>query len=370
MPNVSEYRAFVRVEGRGNAPQAQAVWDHFEHYGAVSDVYNPTSSPDTSYVSFSLPEELEAALSETPTIIAGVTCSVQRALPRGEASRAPGPIASSSAPPDRVYVTGLVESCTEESLRSYFSTYGAVQDVYIPIDRMLGERKPFAFVSMTSPEEVESIIREPTHCTLDGHKINCDVAAARGAMQSKGKGGGYHGAVASVYREIGDYHESTGKGSGYHGAIASSSVYRHTSVGPYIAAASDNGGYGKGVYSSNGIRPLRAPAVMMNTPAVAKPNQGVPGDHRIFVFGMPEGLNADMLRGHFARHGEILDIYVPNNKPDIAYITFSIAEELQDALLNSGLRIAGYWVKGVKPAESKKGGSGKGRPRPYMQREP
>lgn len=354
MPQVSPHRAFVRVEGRGDAPQAQAVWDHFEHYGVVTDVYNPTSSPDTSYVSFSLAEELEAALAETPTVIAGVTCSVQRALPRGESSYSPGPIASSTAAPDRVYVTGLVESCTEDSLRSYFSTYGDVQDVYIPIDRISGERKPFAFVSMTSPLEVESIIREPTHCTLDGHKINCDVAAPRGAEKSSGKGGGYHGPALSHGGEF-----------GYHGPISSSSVYRHTSVGPYISAATDSRSYGKGLYGSSGIRPVRAPPVAMSTPAVAKPSQGVPGDNRIFVFGMPDGLNADMLRGHFARHGDILDIYVPNNKPDIAYITFTSPDELEDALLHSGLRIAGYWVKGVKPAESKKGGSGKGRPRPY-----
>merc|ERR1740117_2087592 len=70
------------------------------------------------------------------------------------------------------------------------------------------------------------------------------------------------------------------------------------------------------------------------------PKQGVPGENRIFVVGMPDGLNADMLRGHFARHGEILDIYIPARSPDIAYITFGSVLELQDALQNSGLEIA------------------------------
>merc|ERR1719336_2105741 len=85
--------------------------------------------------------------------------------------------------------------------------------------------------------------------------------------------------------------------------------------------------------------------------------QGVPGQNRLFVFGMPEGLNADMLRGHFARHGELLDIYVPARTPDIAFITFSAAEELQDALLNSGLRIAGFTIKGMKEAEQREKGA-------------
>merc|ERR1712150_334137 len=81
--------------------------------------------------------------------------------------------------------------------------------------------------------------------------------------------------------------------------------------------------------------------------------QGVPGDHRLYIFGMPQGLSADHLRGHFARHGEILDIHVPPRKPDNAYITFSTAEELFDALHNSGVRIAGMTVQGMKQAQPK-----------------
>merc|ERR1712087_841497 len=86
--------------------------------------------------------------------------------------------------------------------------------------------------------------------------------------------------------------------------------------------------------------------------------QGVPGDHRLYIFGMPQGLNGDHLRGHFARHGEILDIYVPPRKPDNAYITFETEAELNDALLNSGMRIAGMTVQGMKkPDNARKGRS-------------
>eukprot|EP00971_Amphidinium_carterae_P270582 5368862-Amphidinium_carterae.1 len=55
------------------------------------------------------------------------------------------------------------------------------------------------------------------------------------------------------------------------------------------------------------------------------------------VLGVPyklplRGLNADMMRGHFARHGEILDIYVPPRHPEIAYITFSTYEDFSKTL--------------------------------------
>lgn len=93
----------------------------------------------------------------------------------------------------------------------------------------------------------------------------------------------------------------------------------------------------------------------------AGPKQGVPGENRIFVLGMPDGLNADMLRGHFARHGEIFDIYIPPRTPDLAYITFANELQVQDALLNSGVFIAGYTVKEVKIAEARgQKGYGKG----------
>ena len=88
----------------------------------------------------------------------------------------------------------------------------------------------------------------------------------------------------------------------------------------------------------------RPPPWAAAAPLAQGPTQGVPGQNRVYVFGMPSGLNADMLRGHFARHGEILDIYVPPRAPDMAFVTFSSELEVQDALLNSGNRIAGYTV--------------------------
>merc|ERR1712087_999888 len=82
------------------------------------------------------------------------------------------------------------------------------------------------------------------------------------------------------------------------------------------------------------------------------PKQGVPGDNRIYIFGIPPGLNADHLRGHFNRDGEIYDIHMPPRKPDNAYITFATAEAVHNALAG-GLNIAGYMVQGIKEAMPK-----------------
>merc|ERR1711971_354680 len=123
-----------------------------------------------------------------------------------------------------------------------------------------------------------------------------------------------------------------------------------------------HGGYGAAAYGAPAVSPhaYRPPAAALGGGYSKGGNAGSGGKARLFVFGMPEGLNADMLRGHFARHGQILDIYVPPSKPEIAYITFSSHLELEDALQYSGLAVAGFTIQGLKLAESRSGDKGGG----------
>jgi len=374
-PPISEFRAFVRVEGRGGTiPQAHAIRSHFEQIGNVLDVYNPPRSQDTSYVSFSAQEELEAALTETTQVIEGLVCTVQRALPRGSLPTGGASAMGSSAPAsqssDRVYVAGLLESVTEDALRNYFSHFGMVIDVYMPMDRQTGMRKPFAFITMSSPEEVTSILEQPGHAMHDGHTFDCMMADPRGS-KGGGKGGGKGGDMDGFAMQHPQFQYGSPKG-GYmqaplaaYGGVSYARSQNGSSHSPF---GSGVGHFNSGGQKSSGGKGWQAPSVAEAGPG---PIQGVPGLYRLFVFGMAEGLNADMLRGHFARHGEITDIYCPPLKPDVAYITFESEAQLQDAEINSGLRIAGFWVEGVKRAEarekgkSKGKGKGKGKQGPY-----
>jgi len=229
----------------------------------------------------------------------------------------------SSITSDRVYVTNVTDQIDDESLREYFSHFGTVRDVYIPVDRATGQTRPFAFVKMSSPEEVAAILVYPSHDIGEGQTVNVAAAAPRpGGVPPGGVGKGAHEASPHSVLET---------------------LQKHIA----FTAARDEGYYR--------IAQARAP----NVPESHK--QGVSGIHRLFVAGIPDGLNADMMRGHFARHGEILDIYIPPNKADIAFITFSSDAELQDALVGSGLRIAGYWVKSIKEAECRESRYAKGK---------
>lgn len=309
------------------------------------------------------------ALAEPKPFVGGMLLFLQQAQPRGTGSPgggrqvagpggavggqglAPGPLAggpwdarppstsgaAAASGPPRVYVTGLVEGVDEEMLNAYFVQFGLVKDVYIPTDKVTGQRKPFAFVTMSSLEDTSAILAVSTHYIGENLSVNVTAAAPRGSDPRGSAGGaagfGFGGGIAAPAGPLFD-----GRGAG---ALA---------------------GYSGEAWGHQGGQ-------------VDAPKQGVPGVWRLFVWGMPVGLNADMLRGHFARHGELLDIYVPAKTPDLAYITFSQQVELQDALVNSGLRIAGYTVQGLKVAEPRetgkgggaggRGGKGGARPWPY-----
>jgi cold-inducible RNA-binding protein len=59
----------------------------------------------------------------------------------------------------KVYVDNLTAATTEGELRDWFSPYGNVAEVNVPIDRASGRSRGFAFVNMATPQGARSAIR-------------------------------------------------------------------------------------------------------------------------------------------------------------------------------------------------------------------
>lgn len=399
----------------------------------------------------------------------------------------------SQSPSCRIYVVGAVQTIGEEALRAHFGQFGFVKDVYIPVDRASGLKKPFCFITMNTPEEQQRVLALPTHQLTEQISVNVTHAEPRGSKGDgkAGKGGGGHGDFsnggggfgyangggAAANFGGGGFSDgpcgSIGNGVGGGGDLHSALLGGHVSLAGLdaatlaacglgdLAALDAAGRLGGGFHSFAGLGAttmaagglgsfggLGAPTMatggfndfaslnaatmaagglgnlaclaampamgmngggmnMMAMPAMC-PNTGglnmnaggmnmnpggldasgmhadsiiavgsnagnlalgpcdgsapqiqqaATGDHRIIVSGMPDGLNADMLRGHFSRHGDLVDIYIPVRSPDMAYVAFANQLEMQDALVNSGLRIAGFHVKEISMAPSR-GGQG------------
>ena len=89
-----------------------------------------------------------------------------------------------------IFVGNLSFGATEDSLRSMFESYGAVERVNIVTDRDSGQARGFAFVEMTNDAEGESAINGLNGKDLDGRTLNINEARPKTDRGSGGYRGG------------------------------------------------------------------------------------------------------------------------------------------------------------------------------------
>lgn len=87
-----------------------------------------------------------------------------------------------------IFVGNLDFGVTEESIRSLFEQYGAVERVSMVRDRDTGQPRGFAFVEMTDAAEADRAIAATNGAVLGGRAIN--VNEARPKTERSGGGGG------------------------------------------------------------------------------------------------------------------------------------------------------------------------------------
>ncbi len=93
-----------------------------------------------------------------------------------------------------IFVGNLSYGVTEDTLRSLFEQYGAVERVNIITDRDSGQPRGFAFVEMTNDAEAQNAIAALNGRDVEGRTINVNEArpkAERGGAGGGGSRGGY-----------------------------------------------------------------------------------------------------------------------------------------------------------------------------------
>lgn len=86
-----------------------------------------------------------------------------------------------------IFVGNLSFSSTEESIRSMFERYGAVNSARIMTDRDTGRSRGFAFVEMENETEADQAISALNGSTVEGRAINVNEARPK---PDRGFGGG------------------------------------------------------------------------------------------------------------------------------------------------------------------------------------
>jgi RNA recognition motif-containing protein len=98
----------------------------------------------------------------------------------------------------RIYVGNLAYDVTEDELSAEFGTYGKVESVSIPSDKISGRPKGFAFVDMPSKSEADAAIAGLNGKTLKNRTIVVNESRPREGNRGGGsygdrRSGGYHG---------------------------------------------------------------------------------------------------------------------------------------------------------------------------------
>lgn len=75
-----------------------------------------------------------------------------------------------------IFVGNLNFSATEDSIRSLFEPYGAIERVSLATDRDSGRSRGFAFVEMTNTEEADRAIEALNGRDIDGRSLNVNEA--------------------------------------------------------------------------------------------------------------------------------------------------------------------------------------------------
>lgn len=78
-----------------------------------------------------------------------------------------------------IFVGNLDFGATEESIRSLFQPYGAIERVNLITDRDTGRPRGFAFVEMTDAAEADRAIEALNGTELGGRSLNVNEARPR-----------------------------------------------------------------------------------------------------------------------------------------------------------------------------------------------
>jgi len=89
-----------------------------------------------------------------------------------------------------IFVGNLDFGATEDTIRSLFEAYGAVERVSLMTDRDTGRSRGFAFVEMTDSEEADRAIAALNGSNVGGRALN--VNEARPKPTGGRPGGGFN----------------------------------------------------------------------------------------------------------------------------------------------------------------------------------
>mmetsp|Transcript_64632 Transcript_64632/g.172415 ORF Transcript_64632/g.172415 Transcript_64632/m.172415 type:complete len:523 (-) Transcript_64632:145-1713(-) len=178
----------------------ETLRSEFGRYGNVEDIFikqGCESGRQWAFVSFTYPEQAASAAQATNGVLQFVgshkTCEVTLARHQGMFGQDPmmgvagapaiayspaAPVASISQAPRKIFVGSLPDNISDATLRSEFSKFGGITDVYVKTG--CEPNRQWAFVSFESPEQAQYAKENCDRILVfPGSDRPCEVTIAR-----------------------------------------------------------------------------------------------------------------------------------------------------------------------------------------------
>eukprot|EP00961_Rhodomonas_salina_P283809 3835538-Rhodomonas_salina.2 len=206
--------------------------------------------------------------------------------------------------PNRVFLSKFPAGLQSNDLQQYFSQFGEVVDVYIPMNPATQKPKGIAFIAFETAEMVDAC------CAVAEHVINGEALELRKA-DPKPDSRVHAGGGPNPFPPFDGGYMSPQRGGNW----------MPGPPGPRMPMGGEWGRGGGRDFGGGG----RAPRAEQR--------------FRIFVRTVPDQVNQEQLRTYFEKFGEVTDVYLPShNGPDgpkrkgFGYITFKSEHELESCL--------------------------------------
>uniref|UniRef100_A0A3Q3FNW4 RRM domain-containing protein n=1 Tax=Kryptolebias marmoratus TaxID=37003 RepID=A0A3Q3FNW4_KRYMA len=238
---------------------------HFEQYGTLTDcvvVVNKQlqRSRCFGFVTYSTPEEADAAMAARPHTVDGNAVEVKRAVAREDANKP-----EALAKVKKIFVGGLKDDIEEQHLTDYFSQYGPVEKSEVISEKETGKKRGFGFVYFSDHDAADKAVVVKFH-TVNGHKVEVKKALTKQEMQAASRtgmqemsgggrggrgrgrgmpsyGGGRGGGGGGGY---GGGYGGGGYGGGYEGGYGYGGGYYGDGGDGYGGGGYSNGDFGEG----------------------------------------------------------------------------------------------------------------------------
>ncbi|XP_020565614.2 heterogeneous nuclear ribonucleoprotein A0-like [Oryzias latipes] len=156
---------------------------HFEQFGTLTDFVvlqnkNAQRSRCFGFVTYSTPEEANAAMAAAPHTVEGNSVEVKRAIPKAKDNKS-----EAFAKGEKIFVGGLRNDIKESHLTDYFSWYGQVEKSEILLEKETGKKRGFGFVHFTHHNSADLALVVKYH-TVNGHLVEVKKAVAKQEMQA------------------------------------------------------------------------------------------------------------------------------------------------------------------------------------------